>query len=363
MELYVKAVISGKKKGLGAWLIKSIFLPISWVYRLISKCRNWFYDKGWMKCYIPPIPLVISVGNIVAGGTGKTPVTLLLASLFYEKYSLAILSRGYRSKAENAEIPVILCEGQGPIFPASHCGDEPHMYALTFPKALVIVGSNRKKASRIASEMGAQVIILDDAFQHRKLVRDFDIVVIDLNDPFGHHHFLPRGYLREEIHGLKRADFVILNHVDHLEQFKNVETIIQSYTSAPVIGTRYQMTSLRDLMGNDMISLKDRKVGMFCSIANPAYFKKMLEAEGAIVALEYCLPDHEEIKEKKITQFAQQCVKKGCEWLVCTEKDRVKLRDQLSVDLPIVCVQIEMKIVEGQEKWQKFLTQLTAKIS
>jgi len=363
MEHYFKAVISGKKRGLTPWLIKSILLPFSWIYGSFSRCRNWFYDEGWMKCYIPPVPLVISVGNIVAGGTGKTPVTLMLIQAFYEKYSMAILSRGYRSKAENLDSPVILCEGQGPLFPSSYCGDEPHIYALRYPKLHVIVGSNRKKASRMASKAGVQVIILDDALQHRKLARDFDIIVIDLNDPFGQNHFLPRGYLREDVKALKRAHCIILNHVQSQEQFKKMENEIKQYSLAPIIGTRYQVTCIRDLGGNELPSLQRSTVGMFCSIAHPAYFKRLLEDEGALVAAEYSLADHDEIKEKDLIYFTQQCIKKGCQLLVCTEKDRVKLRDQLSLDLPIAWIQIEMKIVEGQEEWQKFLNYTISKIN
>ena len=237
------------------------------------------------------------------------------------------------------------------------------MYALRYPKAIVIVGSNRKKSSRMAAELGAQVIILDDALQHRKLTRDFDIVVMDLNDPFGQKHFLPRGYLREEIKGLQRAHCIILNHVQSPEQFKLIENKIKPFTTASIIGTCYQISKIRDLNGNELSSIKGKTVGMFCSIAHPDYFKHLLENAGAGVAAEYCLPDHDEIVEKNLNYFAQQCVKKGCEWLICTEKDRVKLRDQLNIELPILWVQIELKIVEGQEEWQKFLNQLLAKLN
>src|SRR4051812_10022027 len=124
IELYVRDVIKGKRKGIGPHCIKSLLLPLSWVYRLVVGCRNWLYDKGWLRRYIPPVPLVISIGNIVAGGTGKTPVTLLVAEAFYKRFSIAVLSRGYRSESEKLESPIILCEGKGPLYPAVFCGDE-----------------------------------------------------------------------------------------------------------------------------------------------------------------------------------------------------------------------------------------------
>lgn len=361
MELYFKAVITGRKQGFCPWLIRNGLLPISWVYRLSSVWRNWLYDQKIMRCYVPPVPLVISVGNIVAGGTGKTPVTIMLAQIFYEKYQMAILTRGYRSKAENLDLPVVLCDGHGPMFPATYCGDEPFIYAQRFPKAHVIVGSNRKKASCIASKAGVQVLLLDDGLQHRRLARDFDIIVIDLNDPFGQNYFLPRGFLREDMQALKRAHLIIFNHADDREQFKKIEKVVKKISSAPIIGTNYQVSSMSQLNGIEVSSLQGKTIGFFCSIAHPEYFKRLLENEGAWVAAEYCLPDHDEIKEKDLAYFATQCTKKGCELIVCTEKDRVKLKEEMILDLPIAWIKIDLKIIEGQEEWQKFVNTLLSK--
>ncbi len=362
MELYFKAVISGRKQGFCPWLIKNCLLPVSWVYRLSSNWRNWLYDQKIMRCYVPPVPLVISVGNIVAGGTGKTPVTIMLARIFYEKYEMAILSRGYRSKAENLDTPIVLCEGQGPLYPATYCGDEPYIFAQRFPKAHVIVGSNRKKASRMASKAGAQVLLLDDGLQHRRLARDFDVIVVDLNDPFGQNYFLPRGFLRENVQALKRAHLIIFNHAEDIDQFKKIEKEVKRISSAPIIGTNYKISNMSRLNGDEVFSLQGKTIGFFCSIAHPEYFKRLLENEGAWVSAEYCLPDHSEIREKDLASFASQCAKKGCELIVCTEKDRVKLKDEMVLDLPIVWIKIDLKIVEGQEEWQNFVNTVLLKI-
>lgn len=362
MELYFKAVIKGRKRGFCPWLIKNCLLPISWIYRLSAAWRNWLYDRKIVRCYVPPVPLVISIGNIVAGGTGKTPVTIMLARMFYEKYEIAILSRGYRSKAENLDAPVILCDGQGPIFPATYCGDEPYILAQRFPKARVIVGSNRKKSSFIASKAGVQILLLDDGLQHRRLARDFDVIVLDLNDPFGQNHFLPRGFLRENVLSLRRAHLIIFNHVESQEQFREVEKEVNKITSVPIIGTSYKISGISRLNGTEVPSLEGKTIGFFCSIAHPEYFKKLLENEGAWVAAEYILPDHDEISEIELTYFANQCGKKGCEMIVCTEKDKVKLKDEMIVDLPIVWVKIDLKIVEGQDKWQDFISTALLKI-
>lgn len=361
IEIYIKQIICGQKRGIASFLVKCILRPLSWLYRLFMVFHNFLYDQGWMRRYIPPVPLVISVGNIVAGGTGKTPVTLLLAHAFYERFELSILSRGYRSKVEKLEMPVLLCERQGPIFPASYCGDEPYLFAARFPKSVVIGGGDRKKASFLAAKAGAQVILLDDGMQHRRLARDFDVVVIDTKDPFGRGYFLPRGFLREDRSSLSRAHLIVLNHVANEEEFLKAKIQIAPYTSAPMVGAKGEVSSIQDLQGN-FYEIKNEGVGMFCAIAHSDYFKNTLEEEGGTVIDEYILADHDEIKEFNLAHFALTCLKKGAKYLVCTEKDRVKINDQLMVALPILWVQQELKINHGQKEWQTFLHQAEAKI-
>lgn len=362
LELYLKDIVRGRKRGLIAALIKAFLLPLSWLYGFGVNCRNLLYEKGWMRRYVPPVPLVISIGNIVAGGTGKTPVTLLLAGAFYERFTVAILSRGYRSKAEKLDTPVLLCEGQGPTFPASYCGDEPYLFAQRLPKAIVIVGGNRKKASFLAAKAGAQAILLDDGMQHRRLARDFDVVVVDVSDPFGQGYLLPRGFLREDICSLARANLIILNHIHDLEQFTTVKTQLKPYSSAPVVGTKGSVIAIRDLKGQEVGLPKEPLVGMFCAIAHPEYFRRTLEQEGFQVMNEYVLADHDSVQEKDLEQFAQASLKKGAKWLICTEKDRVKLQDQLIMTLPVLWIQLELRVVAGQDEWQTFLQQAEAKI-
>jgi tetraacyldisaccharide 4'-kinase len=363
LELYLKDIVRGNKRGLIAFLIKAILLPLSWLYGLSVNFRNRLYETGWMRRYVPPVPLVISVGNIVAGGTGKTPVTLLLAKAFYERFTVAILSRGYRSKAEKLETPILLCEGQGPTMLASYCGDEPYLFAQRLPKAIVIVGGNRKKASFLAAKAGAQAILLDDGMQHRRLARDFDVVVVDVGDPFGQGYYLPRGFLRDEIGSLVRANLIILNHISDDEQFTRVKLQLKPYSSAPVIGTKGYVIAIRNLKGQEIALIEEKIVGMFCAIAHPEYFRHTLEQEGFKVINEYILADHDYIPEKDLEQFAQASLKKGAKWIICTEKDRVKLQDQLDLALPILWVQLELRVVAGQEEWQNFLQQAEAKIT
>lgn len=363
LELYYRDIVSGRKKGIGPFLIKVFLHPLSWLYGLIVNWRNKLFEKGWMCRYVPPVPLVISIGNIVVGGTGKTPVTLLLAKAFYDKFTIAILSRGYRSEARKLNAPVVLCEGHGPIFPANYCGDEPYLLAQRLPKGIVIVGGNRKESSFLAGKMGAQVILLDDGMQHRQLVRDFDIVVVDIGDPFGQGYLLPRGFLREDVRSLARADLIILNNVTDPEQYFSVKLLIKPYTSAPVVGTNGVVAAIRDLKGEVIEKPTERKVGMFCGIAHPEYFKRTLQKEGFEVVSELILPDHGKIFSKELESFAQVSLKNGAKYLICTEKDRVKLNTGLILALPIIWVQLELHHVAGDEEWHEFLKKAEAKIT
>lgn len=362
IECYFKDIIRKKKTGILSYLIRCGLLPLSWGYQAIIRGRNWLYDQGWMKHYVPPVPLVVSVGNIVAGGSGKTPVTLLLADAFYVKFSIAILSRGYRSRVEKLDQPVVLCEGRGPLYSASYCGDEPYLFAQRLPKACVIVGRDRQKASYLAAKTGVQMILLDDGMQHRSLARDFDIVVIDANDPFGQDYFLPRGFLRESKTSLSRAHLIVINHISDKEHFEAIKKQVTPYTNAPMIGTCWQFNHMYDLQGEVCSPVPGEKVGMFCGIAYPERFKKTLEDIGFDVVAEYKLADHAEIREKDLERFAKVCQKKEAQWLICTEKDRVKLKDHLCMPLPIAWIKMDLKVTEGQNEWQTFLSKIESKM-
>ncbi len=362
IEIYIKEIIYKRRHGILPFIIRCLLLPLSWLYQLWINCRNWLYDSNWLRRYVPPIPLVISVGNIVAGGTGKTPFTIFLANFFYERFTMAILSRGYRSQAEKLNFPIVQCLGQGPIFPASYCGDEPYLFSQRLPKAMVIVGSNRKEASFLAAKGGAQLIILDDAMQHRHLARDFDIVIMDIGDPFGQGYFLPRGFLREGAQALMRAHLIVLNHTHEMDLFNKVKKELVAYTRAPIVGTKERVVGVCDLKGQRVQLTNNCSVGIFCAIAHPQYFKRTLEKINCTIVAEYILADHDLIDEKNLENFAQNALKQGAQWLICTEKDKVKLQDQLVLSLPIIWVQIDLEIVVGQEEWDKFLQQLEIKI-
>jgi tetraacyldisaccharide 4'-kinase len=362
LENYFLSVITGKRKGFGPALLRFFLLLASWPYRMIIAGRNWFFDHGWVSRYFPPVPVVISIGNIVVGGTGKTPVTLMLAKEFYDEFFIGILSRGYRSQAEKLPIPVVLCKGEGPMQSASFCGDEPFLLAQNLPKAFVVVGRNRHKASDIAARAGAQLLLLDDGMQHRRLARDFEVVVMDTIDLFGQGHYLPRGLLREGVHSLSRANLIILNHVIDNSLFEKSKAQVAKHSKALVVGTRMEVVGIKTFSGEIISSIAGKKVGIFCGIAHPEYFQKTVLQEGAEIVSSVFTSDHVCLDFSSLEKFALQCKQDGAEMLLCTEKDKVKIQDVSKLALPIAWIKMRLKLVEGIEEWNHFVNSVKTDI-
>jgi len=355
LEKYFLDVITGRQKGVFAILLRFLLWLLSWPYRLYTICRNFIFDQGWVSRYFPPVPVVISIGNIVVGGTGKTPVTLMIAQEFYQEFLVAVLSRGYRSQAEKLPIPIVLCKGEGPMQSASFCGDEPYLIAQNIPKAFVIVGKNRHKASDIAARAGADVILLDDGMQHRRLARDYEVIVMDTTDLFGQGHFLSRGLLREGVQSLSRADLIILNHVTDTKSFDAMKKEVARHSTAPVVGTKMEVVQAETFGGEAVTDMKGKKVGIFCGIAHPEYFQNTVLQEGGIIVDSAYAADHMCLDPKALAAFAESCKAKGAEMLLCTEKDKVKILDLQGLALPLAYLKMRLKLLEGQNEWTTFM--------
>lgn len=357
LELFYLDVIRKTRKGPHYTLLRFLLWLLSFPYRLIILLRNFAYDHGFFSRYTPPIPLVISVGNIVSGGAGKTPVTLLLLEHFYHEAPLAVLSRGYRSEAEKLSHPVIVSKGNGPLHPASFAGDEAYLTAERFPKAMVVVARNRKKAANAAARMGAKLILLDDGLQHRKIARDKEVIVLDTHDPYGLGYFLPRGLLREGKRALKRADLIILNHARDENKYEKIKREISHYSTAPIIATRLEVSGVLNYPENESIEISGHKIALFSGIAHPDYFRETLQVLDCDIVGELVLADHEAIDLDFLEKYAKEMKAKGAEFLVCTEKDRVKLPEEAASPLPIVWVKTTLKVVENEEAFKKFIDQ------
>lgn len=334
IETRIIDIIEGKK---AAPVTKALLKLLSQGYRGGVALRNFAYDH-----VIPSTRLaipVISVGNIVAGGTGKTPFIHYLASALGES-KVAILSRGYRRVSSKTVIVKA-------DTPPEECGDEPALLFQKLPRSHIIVGASRVQSGLIAQALGDKVILLDDGMQHRQLHRDIEIGVMDARDLFGKGHFLPRGFLRDSPKRLATADLIILNGVKDEEHLESLTERIRRYTKAPI-------TAMELVVENSAL-LASKKVGVFCAIAAPERFKDTLRNRGCDIILKEIKPDHVPFTKEEIERFAVLARDLGAECLVCTEKDRIKLPQDLLSSIPIVVAKIALKPTFGKQHLEKII--------
>lgn len=360
LEKYLIDLIEGRRKGILPEFIKMFTYAVSKGYQAGSSIRNLAYDKGLKYVQKANLP-VVSIGNIVAGGVGKTPLVLKLARELLTFGTPAIVLRGYRSPAEKSKTPIVQSEGRGPKFLPSIVGDEAYLLSKNLPEAVVCVGSDKIHGTQMASEMGAKWVLLDDGFQHRKLGRDIEIIVISSNDPFGKKHFLPRGYLRDNLKSLKRANLIVaLQNGADLELSAENEALLRKYTAAPLVYMKQEITGFESFQRSDLkIDLKEKRIGIFCGVANPSRFYHSISQLGAKIVESFYLSDHLTFDEKAKLKFLDSCRTKGAEMLICTEKDGVKLDSLDGFDLPLVWTKTTLNIVSGHSAWDKVLTCLT----
>ncbi len=335
LESYVLDIMEGRRQG------RSLLRALSYLYRSGVVLRNEAYDTGLLKSHDAGLP-VISVGNITAGGAGKTPFVQLLVEELSKKFRVAILSRGYRSLVEKTgEVLQVTSKTD-----VSSCGDEPYWLAHSLPKAQVWVGKNRLKSAQSAKQQGADIIVMDDGMQHRQLKRDWEIVLVDGEDPLGKGFFLPRGLLRDSPSRLKKADTIVVVQ-PHCQQ--EIEEQLRPLTKAPVIFTK-RVTD---------ISLKGKKVAAFCAIGRPQQFLKSIREAGGEIVSSFFKPDHDPFYPEELQKFAEES---PADVLVCTEKDQVKLKIDFQCRLPIISLKSRLEISSNPAAWQDLLNKIQAKI-
>lgn len=339
IETYVLEIIEGKRKN---FFVSWLLCFLSHGYRMGVIFRNWYYDK----IYSPKRTgaKVISVGNIVAGGSGKTPMVSFLAKKMEDSHKIAILTRGYRSLVEKETRPQRITRDNEIL-----CGDEPVWLAKTLPFTEVWVGKDRIRSAKEAVKNQASLLILDDGMQHRKLHRDIEIVMMDKNDLFGHGYFIPRGLLRDEPKRLAKADVIVVHPLEEGSEYKIVEARLRHFTKAKIVAAKMVLKDAEPFRG--------KKVGVFCGIAKPRRFLHALEKEGIEIVASLFTQDHILPCKDELACFAKECLDKGASVMLCTEKDAVKMDDTKFV-LPIVQVAAELVVTKGEEHLDKILQSL-----
>ncbi len=319
---------------------------MGWLYGAILGIRASLYRKGVFSSHRAGVP-VISVGNIASGGTGKTPtVDYLVKLLLAEGRRVAVVSRGYGVRVEGVRI---VCAGQGPLLPPSECGDEPYLLARRNPGAIVVVAPRRRDGVRAAEEeLGADVVILDDGFQHLAVRRDLDIVLLDACRPLGNGRPLPAGILRESPSALARADLFLLTRCpDPLGADPPLP--------GEILHSRHALAPRAvSLTGQEVApaSLRGRRGVAFAGIADPPSFFNALEQAGFELADRIAFADHASYGEAQIALLRRAA--NGADYLVTTEKDGVKLHSA-EFAVPCYLMPMDLQIVEAGALEQRVL--------
>jgi tetraacyldisaccharide 4'-kinase len=340
------------------FFLGKILFTASKIYGGAVTLRQKLYQKGVVKSRRLPC-IVISVGNLSVGGTGKTPMTIYLANLIQDLgYKAVVISRGYRGRAEKAG--GIVSDGQVLLMGPDTAGDEPYMMAAKLKNVPVIVGKNRWEAGMLAVGMfQPDVLVLDDAFQHLKLGRDLDLVLLDCRRPFGNGHMLPRGIMREPISALSRADALILTRSDAVPDAKKVLQGLKTGSltaDKPVFKAFHVPYVHKVIKGKSSIFdqktqnisvcrpevLKGRKAFVFSGLADNGDFHRTVQGLDCFVVGSMTFSDHHPYSGVDIENIFQSAIKADADCLVTTEKDyvRISYRNTYPVDLVVLGIKI-----------------------
>ena len=337
------------------------------LYGTIIGARNSLYEAGVFKSHSLGV-LTVSIGNITVGGTGKTPLVAYAAEVLAEAgEKVCILTRGYGR--ENPRRRVLVSDGETILAAVEKTGDEPFELARKLlGKAVVVADANRAAAGVWAREkFGITAFILDDAFQHRRVRRDLDIVLLDATNPFGNGKTLPSGILREPLKNLKRADAVVITRANLADDTSNLKSQISKYNSdCPIFVSENKVSGLIDLKdfhagkaqsstsATDDEQRTTNKFLAFCALGNPNNFFEQLRREDFNIIGTQTFPDHHFYNQSDIAKLVEQAKQSGAEVLLTTAKDAVKLKN-LKIDLPCFVAESEL-IFEDEDNFRKLIS-------
>lgn len=327
-----------------------ILLPFSWLYGLIMWARNKFYDLGIFTSYRVSTR-VICVGNLTVGGTGKTPVVAALATLLAQetKKTVVILSRGYRRETTGT---VIVSDGKQVLAAVKEAGDEPFMLAHRLKTVPVICDEDRVRGARIAiKQFQADYVILDDGFQHRRLRRDVDLMIMNAAHGFGNRHLLPAGPLREQLSGMQRAQAIVINNLSDLSMVDYRKKYLPDF-SGLLISTHYRPNRLVAVYGDMEIPLTDLsqyRIMGFSGIANPERFSQTLQGLQIKTTAFECFPDHHDFSITDFDLINQKSQESATEILITTEKDAVRLPGESVFEKPVFYLEMALEL-HGQSR-------------
>jgi tetraacyldisaccharide 4'-kinase len=361
---YLSQLIAQDKKGIVFLLLRPLIYAFSFIYYLAIRFILGAYRIGIFARYRLNC-VVISVGNITWGGTGKTPLVEMLVRRFSsEGYKVAILSRGYKKSLAPRPSPVAGDNIRNTEYEmwntVREMGDEPYLLKKNLPHIPVLVGKDRVATGRKAiKEYNVNTIILDDGFQYWRLYRDLDIVTINVCSAFGNSYLLPRGILREPLCSLKRADIFMLTKADlEKKDLLNLrERLKQINPRALIVESVHQPVELYDFDGVKaaLEELRGREVCLLSSIADPISFEKTVSNLGAVISLKFQFPDHYDYQPEDIKRVIKACTERGIKEIITTEKDAVRLSayrvQSREEKIQIFILRIEIRIIKNEREF------------
>ena len=359
-----------KDQPMGVKILLACLWGLSVLFSVIVSVRMFMYRVGLLSRY--PLGIqVISIGNVTAGGTGKTPVTEIFArTLAAEGRKVAILSRGYRRKeaplwrrifTQVVEPPLVVSDGRHVLLDSETGGDEPYMLASNLPGVAVVVDRSRVKAGRYAvKRLGCDTLILDDGFQYQRLRHSIEVVLVDSSNPFGNGRMLPRGILREPARSLARADIIFLTKCRG--DVSAVRDEIRKYNSkAEIVECNHSPVLLRDVWSREELPLswlEGKTVCTLSGIASPRGFEDSLRRLGAKVVWCERYADHHRYAASEILYALNRTADMGADALVTTEKDAVRFPRFETAPVKCLHLRIAIEILSGRESFTSIINRI-----
>src|SRR5665213_207997 len=336
------SIVRGDAHGAGPALQRLGFSAASIPYGIVIRLRNLGYDRGWLKTHRVSTP-VVCVGNLTVGGTGKTPFVEHVAGYYRRRWvRVAVLSRGYGAETGPNDEALVLEE---------NLPDVPHLQGM----------DRVALALSAIEELESELLVLDDGFQHRRLFRDLDLVLIDATAPWGYGRLLPRGLLREPPRGLRRANLIALTRCDQVNETAKArlrQEVARLAPDVPVIETTHRPVELVNSEGNaaSLETLRGQPVAAFCGVGNPESFRRTLTDCGADVVAFRTYPDHHAYTRADVDDLRTWAreLPPDCQ-VVVTQKDLVKLRLPRLGGLPLWSLRIRLHVATGAEELECLL--------
>ncbi len=368
IEEFAVDVFFDRRRGKRAFALGLFLYGLSLIFGILAQLRFFLYNNRILKDQ-PLGCLVVVVGNLTVGGTGKTPVVEKFArSLQQRGRRVAILSRGYKSKDLVKEsiferlwrtfvtggeppLPKIVSDGETVLLDSEIAGDEPYMLARNLPGVVVLVDKDRVKSGTYAiKHFGCDTLVLDDGFQYLPLKGRLNLLLVDKSNPFGNRHLLPRGILREPVRHLKRASYVFLTKSDGRPD-PELEALIQKHNpGVDVIECAHKPQYLKEVNGEGRLSLDElleKRIGAFSGIAVPESFEGFLRDFGANLLYTKRFLDHHRFEREELDLIFEEATAAQLDFIVTTEKDAVRIPSDAKFSLPLYYLRLEIEILRG----------------